>query len=99
MKYNYLIDRTLFIGGLYLMDTINSDSIYIENEYGEKLNPEDFYIKASEEEPTKITIAIINNKEYEKNKVYYVVVENTLVSTEENETLEEAVKLPFIIIE
>lgn len=74
----------------------NLNSIYIENMYGEKLNVADFDIKVLSENPTKITISIINGKEYERNIIYYVVVEKALVS-EDNDSLLESVKMPFII--
>lgn len=78
-------------------ETVNFDSVYIENEFGDRLNADDFEVKVDLDDSTIITLSIINNKEYEKDKVYYVVVENTLLATEEDEALKEAVKMPFII--
>lgn len=76
-------------------ETVDFNSVYVENEFGERLNFSDFEVKVSDEDPKLITITKKNV--YERNKLYYVVVENTLVSTEENEVLKESVKMPFII--
>lgn len=76
-------------------ETVDFNTVYVENEFGERLNFSDFEVKVSDEDSKLITIT--NKNAYERNKLYYVVVENTLVSTEENEVLKESVKMPFII--
>ncbi|MSU00629.1 transglutaminase domain-containing protein [Tissierella pigra] len=76
-------------------DTVDFNSVYVENEFGERLHLSDFDVKVLDEDPT--LIAVINKNVYEKDKLYYIVIENTLVSTKENEVLKEAVKMPFII--
>lgn len=73
--------------------TVNYDYIYIENEFGDRLDGSNFNVDLVE--PSKVVLSIVKG-EYEKGKVYYVVVEKGLQSAG-RDPLKEPVKLPFII--
>lgn len=74
--------------------TVNYDNIYIENQYGDKINGANFDLDLTQ--PTEIIITTNGQYQYDKNQLYYVVVEGGLRSTE-GKYLKEPVKLPFII--
>ncbi len=77
-------------------DSVNFDSLYIENEYGEKLNRSNFNIEISKENPALININVSSGDGYLKDKLYYLVVDKSLKSLE-NKNLLNPVKMPFII--
>lgn len=74
--------------------SVNHNSVYVEDEYGDKLSSGNFTIKLLKD---LRSIQIINNSSYTKGKTYYIVVDKALQSLNDGKYLKEAVKLPFII--
>ena len=76
--------------------TVNFNSVYVENEYGEKLDKNNFSIEISKDDPALININVTNGTGYLKNRLYYIVVDKTLQSLD-NKYLVDPIKMPFII--